>query len=102
MFNATELGRTSETKIIDGLRRFGKLPDWLSAIDDDDCVRNELTRGIPEFASGALTLLSCEIKRARMKKNIWTAICRLTVAEGDQSEPQVVALRGTLFPLTHA
>jgi hypothetical protein len=102
MSSATELGQSSDTKIIDGLRRFGTLPDWLSAIDDADRVRNELTRSIPEFASGTLTLLSCDIKRARMKKNIWTAICRLTVAERDQSEPQVVALRGTLFPPTLA
>ena len=102
MSTATELGQTSEAKIIEGLRRFGKLPDWLSAIDDADRVRSELTRSIPEFAAGTLTLLSCDIKRARMKKNIWTAICRLTVAERDQGEPQVVALRGTLLPPTHA
>jgi len=84
------------------LRRFGTLPDWLIAIDDADRVRDELTRSIPEFASGALTLMSCDIKRVRMKKNIWTSICRLTVAEQDQSEPRVVALRGTLFPPTLA
>src|SRR5258705_13193435 len=102
MSSATELGRTSETKIINDLRRFGTLPDWLSAIDDDDRVRSELTRSIPEFATGALTLLSCEIKRARMKKNIWTAICRLTVADQAGGEPQAVALRGTLLPPTLA
>jgi len=84
------------------LRRFGTLPDWLSAIDDDDRVRGELTRSIPEFASGALTLLSCEIKRARMKKNIWTTICRLTIADQNGGEPQQVALHGTLFPPTLA
>ena len=102
MSSATELGQTSETKIIDDLRRFGMLPDWLSAIDDDDRVRNELTRGIPEFATGALTLLSCEIKRARMKRNIWTTICRLTIADQNGGEPQLVALRGTLLPPTLA
>src|SRR6185436_4288326 len=102
MSSATELGQTSNTKIIDDLRRFGTLPDWLSAIDDDDRVRSELTRSIPEFASGALTLVSCEIKRARMKKNIWTTICRLTITDQDGGEPQVVALRGTLLPPTLA
>jgi len=102
MSSATELGRTSETKIINDLRRFGTLPDWLSVIDDAERVRSELARGIPEFASGALTLLSCDIKRARMKKNIWTAICRLTVADQARGEPQVVALRGTLLPPTLA
>src|SRR3954451_8413295 len=101
MSSATELGQTS-TRIIDGLRRFGTLPDWLSAIDDADRLRDELTRSIPEFATGALTLLSCDIKRARMKKNSWTAICRLTIAEAVQAEPRVVALRGTLLPPTLA
>src|SRR3954468_6819423 len=102
MASATELGQTSAANIIGDLRRFGTLPAWLSAIDDDDRVRSELTRSIPEFATGALTLLSCEIKRARMKKNIWTAICRLKIAERDGGEPQLVALRGTLLPPTLA
>jgi aminoglycoside phosphotransferase (APT) family kinase protein len=100
MSTATELGQTTSTAILDDLQRFARLPDWLSAIDDAERVRDELARSIPEFATGALTLLGCEIKRARMKKQIWTLICRLTTTDPAGGARRVVELRGTLLPPT--
>lgn len=85
--------------VLDGLQQFMTLPDWLSVIADADRVGAALARGIPEFASGALTLQDCDVKRVRFKKDRWTAMYQFTVA-GPQSEPQVVRLRGTLIPPT--
>src|SRR5262245_11901052 len=100
MSTVTEPGRTIGTDMSDGLRPYMTLPDWLVAIIDPDRVRSELTRSIPEFASGALILQGCDIKRARLKKSTWTAMYRLTVAEPGGGEPQAVVLRGTLIPPT--
>jgi hypothetical protein len=98
---ATEqLGQTPGTDVSAGLRRFASLPDWLSAIADPTRVRDALARGIPEFASGALILQACEVKRVRSKKDRWTAMYRVTVADPGSNEPRVVALRGTLIPPT--
>ena len=87
---ATEqLGQTPGTDVSAGLRRFASLPDWLSAIADPTRVRDALARGIPEFASGALILHACEVKRVRSKKDRWTAMYRLTVAEPDSGEREI-------------
>jgi Phosphotransferase enzyme family len=80
------------------LQQFGTLPGWLSAIADPGRVREALTRAIPEFVSGELTLQGCEIKRVRIKKDNWTAMYRLTVAEAESGSSRVVALQGTLIP----
>jgi phosphotransferase family enzyme len=98
MSTVTELARAAGAGTSDGLRPYMTLPDWLVASIDPDRVRDELMRGIPEFASGALMLQGCDIKRARMKKSTWTAMYRLTVAKPGDGEPQAVALRGTLIP----
>jgi Phosphotransferase enzyme family len=100
MSTMTERDRAAGTDMSDSLRPYMTLPDWLIAIVDSDRVRDELTRSIPEFASGALILQGCNIKRARMKKSTWTAMYRLTVAKPGGGEPQPVALRGTLIPPT--
>jgi hypothetical protein len=81
---------------MDGLQRFATLPDWLIAISDADQVRGALARGIPEFATGQLTLLSCKVRRARLKGRSWTAMYQLEV-DGLPTGQQEVNLRGVLL-----
>src|SRR5205085_5004192 len=92
------VGQRQEMAVSDSLQRFGMLPDWLSAIADSDRVRRALVRGIPEFASGALALLDCDVGRVRQKKDRWTALCQLTVAQPPRGQQEVVKIRGTLIP----
>ena len=95
MSTATELlDQNQRMDVSDKLQRFATLPEWLYAIADPDTVRAAVERGIPEIASGALTLKGCDVKRVRIKKDRWTAMYQLTIAE----LPQVVKLRGTLIP----
>src|SRR5215217_1524022 len=95
MSTATELlDQSQRMDVSDKLQRFATLPEWLYAIADPDTVRAALARGIPEIASSALTLTGCDVKRVRIKKDRWTAMYQLTIAE----LPEVVKLRGTLIP----
>lgn len=88
------LAQSQGANTSDKLQHFATLPDWLTAIADQDRVRDALARSVPEFATGALTLQSCDVKRVRIKKDRWTAMYQLTIA----GLPQEVKLRGTLFP----
>src|SRR5215211_1704766 len=95
MSTTTELLDQSQgMNVSDKLQRFATLPDWLRAIADPNIVRAAFVQGIPEFASGALTLQDCDVKRVRIKKDRWTAMYQLTIA----GMPQEVKLRGTLIP----
>jgi hypothetical protein len=89
----------SRSTILAGLRVFAAPPEWLTAAVDADRVRTELARAVPEFASGALTLRSCEPQRLRLKegKGCWTCSYAVTVATsiGDVAK---VSLAGTLHP----
>jgi hypothetical protein len=89
--------QTEPKEIPNGLLRFASLPDWLTAIADPARVRTALARTIPEFASGALTLLDCDVKRVRIKKDRWTAMYALSV-DGLAANQKEVRLRGTLIP----
>jgi len=97
MSTVTEQSQPQAKTVLEGLQQLRILPDWLLASADAERVRAALVRGIAEFASGALTLQDCDVKRVRFKKNRWTAMYQLTVA-GPQSEPQIVRLRGTVIP----
>jgi hypothetical protein len=97
MSTVTEQSQPQAKTVLEGLQQLTTLPDWLIASADDDRVYAALMRGIPEFASGALTLQDCDVKRVRFKKDRWTAMYQLTVA-GLGSEPEVVRLRGTVIP----
>ncbi len=88
------LDQSQGMNVSDKLQRFAMLPDWLRAIADPDRMRTAFAQGIPEFASGALTLQDCDVKRVRNKKYRWTAMYQLTIA----GMPQEVKLRGTLIP----
>jgi hypothetical protein len=78
-------------------RRFATLPAWLTAIDDPERVRRALLQAVPEFASGTLTLLDCDVHRVRMKDARWTAQYRLTVTGPGDDSRREVTLRGTLI-----
>jgi aminoglycoside phosphotransferase (APT) family kinase protein len=60
-------------------------------------VRAALVSAIPEFASGQLALLECEISRLRMKKDHWTGIYELMVAEPG-SQPRTFQTQASLIP----
>lgn len=81
-----------------GWRRLATLPDWLTASTEPGRVREGLLRAVPEFATGALRLVSCSIHRVRLKQERWTGLYRLTVAGPDGGAAREMALRGTLFP----
>jgi Phosphotransferase enzyme family len=98
MSTVTEPGQTYTTTIVENLQLFAQLPGWLSAVVDQDRVRRALMQNIPEFASGELTLQDCDLKRVRVKKDSWTAMIRLKVAEPQNAGSRVVALRCTLIP----
>ena len=65
------------------LEQFRELPNWLVAIVQPERVRAALTRAVPEIASSQLLLLECQISRLRMKKDRWTGIYQLVVADPD-------------------
>jgi Phosphotransferase enzyme family len=72
---------------------------WFEAAVRPDHVRSVLAHEIPEFASGQMTLLSCEIKRLRSAEpeGFWTATYLLTVAE-PSSGPRTLSAHGLLIP----
>ena len=98
MSSVIEPDRASATNISESLQRFALLPDWLSAIIDQDRVHRALAQSIPEFASGELMLQDCDVKRVRIKKDGWTAMIRLKVAEPQNGSSRVVALHSRLIP----
>lgn len=83
----------------DGLRRFDKLPSWLTAAVTLGLVAAALTSEVPEFASGALVLLGCDLERLRLKRGYWIGPYQLTVAPaGGVGEPSQVGVEGRLYP----
>ncbi|HET9223292.1 MAG TPA: phosphotransferase, partial [Roseiflexaceae bacterium] len=85
-----------ESDIAASLERLAALPDWLRAALNADVVAGALRRNVPEFASGALTLRGCKIKRMLLKGHDgrWSGTYNLTIEEAGEKRP--VALRGTL------
>jgi hypothetical protein len=82
-----------------GLRRFAALPAWLQAAVTLGLVAAALTGEVPEFASGALVLLGCDLERLRLKRGYWTGPYRLTFAPaGRVGEPSQVDVEGRLYP----
>ncbi|HEX9372284.1 MAG TPA: phosphotransferase [Roseiflexaceae bacterium] len=79
------------------LTEFADLPAWLIAIVQPERVRAALARAIPELAAGDLTLVACEIRRVRMKKDRWSGIYQLTVGHPN-GEQQIVQIQGLLIP----
>jgi hypothetical protein len=61
-------------------------------------VSTALSSDVPEFASGALVLLDCDLERLRLKRGYWTGSYRLTVAPAGGGEPSQLAVEGRLYP----
>src|ERR1044071_374933 len=70
---------------VQAVRQFGAIPPWLAAALDADQVMAGLTRHVPEFASGALTLRDCAIDQLHLKdtNSEWGRNWLLTVADAD-------------------
>lgn len=82
--------------------RLATLPDWLVAIVQPDRVRGALARAIPEFASGEMTLESCQISRLRLKKGRWNGLYQLAATRSSDGQQSVFHTQGTLFPTDQA
>src|SRR5215208_4220490 len=87
-----------ETQIAAGLQRLATLPDWLRAALNAELVGDALRRTVPEFASGALKLKGCKIKRLTLKDDSgrWAGTYTLTLEEPGSGQKRTVALRGVL------
>ena len=86
------------TAVWSGLRQFAALPDWLNAATDPAQVSDALARAVPELASGELAIVDCDIGHVRIKRDVWTGVYTLALAERRDGAQRVVALRGTIFP----
>ena len=74
-------------------------PAWLADAAAPEQVRAAVGRQVPEFASGTLTLLDCEVTRLRSRTTgYWTGLYRFTVEGRPSGQPEVVAVEGTLIP----
>ena len=74
------------------------LPEWLEAAAQPETVAAALARRVPEFASEALRLHGCEVKRIRLNDTSgrWGGVYALTVEDPQSGDKQVELVRGTL------
>ncbi len=79
------------------LAAFGTLPAWLLDAADANQVGQALVAAVPDFATGALTLLESEMERIRLKDRTWRSTYLFTVTGADAGASQVVRLRGSLL-----
>jgi aminoglycoside phosphotransferase (APT) family kinase protein len=93
--------RETEHEVLAALRSFAELPAWLAQAMDPVRVRAELERHVPELATNAMRLVSCEPSRLRAKGDQWLARYELIVADADHRARDAgrrVALVGVLEP----
>src|SRR5919204_175188 len=93
-----QVSRSLGSDVLAGLRLFATLPGWLVAIVSPERVSEAMSKEIAEFASGQLALEGCEVSRARIKRDYWTALYKLTVSEPQTDRREAISLRGKLFP----
>lgn len=76
------------------------VPTWLTDGTTPAVVCDRLRRQVPDFVSGELTLVSCEVKRLRLGdgQECWHGIYRLNIKRPAESEAQTVELNGRLIP----
>lgn len=88
------------TTILNSVRAFAHLPDWLVGAVQGERVRSVLTRSIPEFALGNLILQGCRAKHWLLSDDGtgWTGTYHVTIAEPGSGPSQVVRLLGMLIP----
>ncbi len=86
--------------LLDSVQTFALLPDWLVGAIQSEQVRSALTRSIPEFASGTLTLQDCRAKHVRLSDDGtgWTGSYYCTIADPAAGQRRIVLLLGRLIP----
>lgn len=84
-----------------GLQQFAALPDWLNAATDPEQFVAALARAEPALAAGKLNVQECDIGHVRIKRDVWTGIYKLKVADPSGAEGRTIALRGTIIPPGH-
>jgi hypothetical protein len=89
--------KAAQHDVVTGLRKFAPLPTWLTHAMDAGRVQAALEQHVPEFAAGALRLVSCHPSRLRAKGAQWLARYELMVSPStDKTSP--VVLVGVLEP----
>ena len=85
--------------ILGGQHKF-TLPSWLAAVVTPEAVCSGLRRQVSEFASGQLSVHSCEVKRLRLRESegVWSGTFLLTIEGLQPGQTQVVPVHGTLIP----
>ncbi|HET6562654.1 MAG TPA: phosphotransferase [Marmoricola sp.] len=83
-------------EVAQGLDRLSRPPDWLTAIEDPQRLRDDLESSVPELASGAVRLVSCKFKRAYVDGPGWQTLCRLMVEDATGATPRQVDVHGYL------
>ena len=87
-------------EIAAGLWRLAALPHWLLTALQPKRVSEALARHVPEFATGALKLRDCKIKRLLLKDTSgrWIGSYTIVVKDQQSDEKQTIVLDGTLAP----
>ena len=86
-----------DVDVWEGLDRFSDLPDWLKRARDPALVRAELSRIIPEVASGQVTILDCDPGHFVFKSEFWTGQFELTLSKPGAGEQWQSVLAGKVF-----
>ena len=89
---------SDRNQVNDALDSFGVLPEWLAAGMRAERVAGSLRDAVPEFRSGAATLVECQPERLRAKDGEWIARYRLRVASPDGRERDVVLVGNLVAP----
>jgi hypothetical protein len=89
--------------VLESLERFRHPPGWLVAVANTDRVRGALETTVREFASGALLLRECRVKRLRLKRgqSDWTGQYELIVEQPEAESGEGVStqmLEARLIP----
>jgi thiamine kinase-like enzyme len=90
----------SWTTLLSHVEMFAVLPDWLISVTQPELFGSVLTRSIPEFASGVLTLQKCRAKHLLLSEDgtLWTGTYHLTIEGPSAGQRSSVVLRGIVIP----
>lgn len=87
----------SDGAVIEGLRRLGRLPDWLVAGADSATVTAALVAAVPELADGGWRVERCDPKLRVKDGPGWAVSYKLAVVD-PSGEERTLQLSGTFEP----
>jgi len=95
------LDRLVQTVVLADIQRFAALPTWLARAAQPMFVSDMLTRSVPEFAAGEVTLHACKIGGLRLNtaSHVWAGTYTLTVTtSATEQRVEVAAAAAALRP----